>query len=453
MVNPSSPAGLASPAQDGPPPSGRKKTRWVAAVVLVLLAGGALAYPLYTWWLAEGDTDAETHWHQAEKAIESGDFALAQTHLAACLESWPLNAEAHFLLARTCRRADDAGGWLSHLQKAAALQWDPKEVAFERQLMQAQSGDVWNVEAALESDLDPASEEEVLVLEALVKGYLEVHNFPQVLAKTSYWLKNHPRDWQARLYRGRAYYLARTPTAAIAEYRQVLAARPGQPKALLWLAAALAVDGNYRQALENFQAYLQNDPDHAGALIGVAECQFSLGRPAQARTALEKVLAHRQPPAAAYLIQARLDLAADAPRQALAWLKKAEAMAPYGTDIIQNLILALRQLGNHQEADRYEARLKDLFKQYQRFNEVTKQVMRDPENVALRHETGTLLLGMGRREEAAGWLRSVLLLDPDYRPTHQVLADYYEKAGNVRQAQFHRKKAGEKQPPSKKVWP
>src|SRR5713101_6317489 len=80
-----------------------------AAVVVLLLAtlGGCR------------DHTYSDHWQQALKAIEDRDFPLAQSHLKLCLDISPLNAEAHFLMGRVCRRADDFAGWQDHLQNAA----------------------------------------------------------------------------------------------------------------------------------------------------------------------------------------------------------------------------------------------------------------------------------------------------------------------------------------------
>ena len=47
----------------------------------------------------------------------------------------------------------------------------------------------------------------------------------------------------------------------------------------------------------------------------------------------------------------------------------------------------------------------------------------------------------GRTQSALQWFDSALSLDPNHRPTHAALADYYEKNGDKLKAEEHRKKA------------
>src|SRR6266581_4566124 len=82
--------------------------------------------------------DAQAHWHAAQVAIDHREFSEATNHLTRCLESWPYNAEAHFLMARTSRRAGDLVNWRIHLDRAEVLRWPKKQIALERQLRRAQ---------------------------------------------------------------------------------------------------------------------------------------------------------------------------------------------------------------------------------------------------------------------------------------------------------------------------
>src|SRR5437762_11174602 len=47
------------------------------------------------------------HWQQANRASDSEEVASAKSHLEAILRICPLNAQAQFLMARTCRRVGD----------------------------------------------------------------------------------------------------------------------------------------------------------------------------------------------------------------------------------------------------------------------------------------------------------------------------------------------------------
>ena len=60
---------------------------------------------------------------------------------------------------------------------------------------------------------------------------------------------------------------------------------------------------------------------------------------------------------------------------------------------------------------------------------------------APRLEAGRILLRLGKAPEGLRLLRTALLEDPRHRPTHQALADYYERAGNRERAARHRRLA------------
>src|SRR5262245_31875998 len=96
--------------------------KWQFPLVLLGLAmlGMGVVYALdpWHWRKADGASNAAFYWDEAHKAMEEREFGLAQQHLAKCLEAWPLNAEAHFLMARTCRREHGPfylAAWQQHL--------------------------------------------------------------------------------------------------------------------------------------------------------------------------------------------------------------------------------------------------------------------------------------------------------------------------------------------------
>src|SRR5713101_364 len=119
---------------------------WGKVIVLGLVAialAGAGTYWFDPWHWRGRQVDATSQWQAAHQAIRQRDINRAHKLLASCLEAWPLNAEAHFLAARTCRRAQDFTGWQSHLMAADRLQWPHRDIELELQLYQAQTGNVW----------------------------------------------------------------------------------------------------------------------------------------------------------------------------------------------------------------------------------------------------------------------------------------------------------------------
>src|SRR5262249_30290406 len=154
------------------------------------------------------------------------------------------------------------------------------------------------VEGRLREAVEQFHPDAELMLEALVRGYLAVHSHPDALGWVKVWEDYAPRSVLPRLYRGRAYHLSRRPDRAIADYRHVLERLPNQPEARLWLAGALTMDGQFREALAEFESYLRGHPDNPAGLLGLAHCQFSLSRLDAARATLEKRSARRADDAA-----------------------------------------------------------------------------------------------------------------------------------------------------------
>jgi tetratricopeptide (TPR) repeat protein len=416
----------------------------LAALAVLALGGAALALRPWAGRTPDAVEGPHAHRRQAEQALEAQDSPRAREHLEQCLASWPAHAETHFLLACACRRADDVEAWQRHLRAADALQWPAEEIAFERQLMQAQVGRLAGVEAPLLEQRSAGGAEEELILEALVKGYLEVYRLPDAAYWASHWIERHPGRWQPWLYRGRAHYLNRALGRAAADYRRALEIKPDHRQGRLWLASALLLGGQFAEALPEFETYLRDDPDDPAGLLGLATCYLELNRQGPAEAALDRLLARHPENVAALLVRARLEMARDAPDRALTWLKKAEAVAPREEDILNALVLASRQLGRQAEAEAYQRRLDEVHKETARLDEARRQIIRTPNEVGPRYEAGVLCLRLERAQEALGWLLGALDLDPNYRPTHQALADCYEKLGEPRRAAYHRPRAGQK---------
>src|SRR5206468_8595541 len=100
-----------------------------------------------------------------------------------------------------------------HLDRAAVLQWPQQQIRLERQLRRAQTGDIWTIEQSLldrlntqpaEEVIAPEAFEEVIILEALVHGLMQIDRLEDVLSLTSTWIERYPDDWLPLIYRGNA---------------------------------------------------------------------------------------------------------------------------------------------------------------------------------------------------------------------------------------------------------
>jgi tetratricopeptide (TPR) repeat protein len=410
-----------------------------AAVVALLLALVCGSYAVFVRGRSPTPEPADDPWSQAQRALAEDHLPQAIGHLRRTLATRPFYAKARFLLARASRRSDDVAGWQHHLYRAEALQWPRDEIDLERRLLRAQSGSLRDIDPVLLSFLDSFHSDTGLILEAIVKGFLESYRLQEAVSWANRWLERYPEDYRSWLYHGRAFYLNGTRQQALADYRRAWELKPDQPSLRLWLAAALMLDGQFSEALAHFEASLREQPDQPNALLGAANCLLELNRKDEAQARLDELLSRQPTNAAALLVRARLELDRDAPAEALSWLRRAEAAAPQDPGIVHALVLAYRQLGRRDEAEQYQRRQNELQELTQRFEEARKRAILEPESVALRYEVGALCLRLGHDEEAVRWFESALLIDANHQPSHQALADWYQKQGDVRRSEAHRR--------------
>jgi tetratricopeptide (TPR) repeat protein len=409
--------------------------QWILIFSLLGIAGlggvGVYALDPWLWRQADPEQNAIFHWEEAQKAMDDREFTLAREHLGKCLEKWPFNAEAHFLMARAWRREQGPTyprHWQQHLIEAAQLQWPKEQIDFEIQLQQAQRGDVWSVEAQLKEALNTKSEPEIeMILEALAEGYLKNHRLAKLLELTEPWIERLPNDWLPHLYRGRLQSLEGTRAQAIEEYQTVLKLNPLHNGAQLLLASALVDDGKFKEALAVYERYLQENPGDANGLFGVANCQFSLGKTLPARAALKEIFTVKKDDVRATFLQAKIEWADDKPEEALKWLRKAEQLAPRETEITHTMIVVLQRLNKTEEAEKYIKRQKEILDLHDQLIKLRKQLRRDPSNVELRFQIGRINMVLGRDDEAYDWFQSVLRLEPRHAETLIALEEWRER--------------------------
>lgn len=379
------------------------------------------------------------HWRKAQQALAAYDLPRARTHLQRCLDVWPRSSETQFLMARTCRRDGDFTAARAHLLEAERLHWVPALVDLERLLMEAQAGVVQPVEEKLNRFLESRPDERRVILEALVIGSLQGNFLDDAFRWSSRWVEAYSNDYQAHLLRGRVLERGLRHDLAAKEYEQALECKPGDKAAHLGLAEMLLHNGAYALALPHFRACLQDEPQHAAALLGVARCQRFLSPPEAALATLDGLISHHPEDAEALLLRGQLELEHGTADKALSWLTRAEQLQPYDLDTAQALATAYRLLNRKEEAQRYETKRQQIERDLRRMEELTKEIIDSPHNAELRCEAGTTLLRLGQEQQAARWLASALLIDPQHQPTKKALAACLPKLGDPQLVEHYRR--------------
>jgi tetratricopeptide (TPR) repeat protein len=381
-------------------------------------------------------------WHDyraALQAIGRRDFTEARSHLARCLSVWPHSAEVHLLAARTARRGGAYDEAEKHLKECQRLDWPAEEIQLEHDLIHAQRGDVTDVEKQLMFFAEHGHPDTLLILEALCQGYIKTYRLTHASRCLEVWLENHPDDVQALLWRAEVEQLRSSNQEALADCRRAVELAPERDDARLRLAELLLSENLPAEAIPHFERLRQSQPANTQVLLGLARCRRLLGEPEAAAKLLDALLQIAPEDVGALGERGRVCQESGEPARAERWLRMAVNRAPYDRDTVYALYLCLQQTGKTQEAVEYQAKLKEIESQLSRLREVTRRITQTPHDAALRHEAGMIFLKSGQSKEGLRWLYSALQEDPGYQPTHQALADYYERTGDREKAFWHRR--------------
>jgi tetratricopeptide (TPR) repeat protein len=401
--------------------------------LLALIGIGGYITALYTW--------AQYNYWAAQRALERRDFTQARDRLERCLQVWPTSAATHFLAARAARRAGAYDDAERHLN--ACRQWNgvPEALELERALLRAQRGELPRVEGYLLHCVQKEHPDVLLILEALTRGYMKTYQLGQAIECLNGWLERQPDDVQALTWRGYAQDLVRRFDEALTDYRRAVELDPAAEEARLRLAELLLHSHQAQEALAHFEHLRHRRADSPVVLLGLARCRRELGQAEEARQLLETLLAKDPRDYLALTERGKLALEAGETVAAEAWLRQALAVSPAERETTYLLLQCLNRLGKKKEAEECQARLGEIDKDFKRIVEVTREILRSPDNPALRCEAGTILLRNGQPKEGLRWLDSALQQDPRHPETHRTLADYYARAGQPDVAAQHRRLA------------
>jgi predicted Zn-dependent protease len=417
---------------------GRRVGRGLAVLALLgLTALGATAAGRHLY--------GQYQFRQAEAALATHQLAVANRHLAGCLARWPRNPPTLLLAARSARQGGDWKEANQFLRAYRQYGGDPsaEEFILESTLLRAQQGEIDAVLTQCQrwvEDRHPAS---ARVLEALAHSYLLLYRVPEAEVTVKIWLDRYPDDPQAHFYHGWVLEHRDAPERAAEEYRHALVMAPARDDIRLRLASSYLGAARPTQALELLGPLSLSHPDHPPTRLYFARALHGVGRVDDARAALDALLADFPYYPPAMTERGRIAVQEGKTDEAEKWLASAVAQAPGDEQAWFLLSQARRRRGLDKEAAEALARSESLQADQRRIREIaTRELSRRPNDPALHAEVGGVLLRAGEPQEALRWLKRALEKDPAHRPTHKLLADYYQKIGQIGLASRHRDKAG-----------
>jgi predicted Zn-dependent protease len=323
------------------------------------------------------------------------------------------------------------------------------ETAFEWALLQASSGNVREVEEYLQKHVNQYPEVGPLVWEALAEGYLRNYRNQDAMICLDTWLKRTPDDVRALELRGRTYVAGKGVVNGTKDYRRVLALDPNRKQTRWRLIEGLINLGTYDEAAELLESLAREQPDNPEIASRLARCYIMLNRRDEARQLLERMLAKYPDDGPCLRVRGQFALTgspdASSAEEAEGWMRRAAAILPEDYQSQWLLFESLRRQGKNAEANEQHQKAEAVKDRMEKLSELRSRSFGErPLDPALHYEMGMLFLRTDRAEVGERWLLNALNLDPEHKPSHAALADYYERIGKKQLAEEHRGKSEQK---------
>jgi predicted Zn-dependent protease len=405
-------------------------------VALVLVVGALAAPQVWAWY----------HFQEAKSALGKYQPQQAQTSLASCERVWGDRASVRLLASRAARQAGELEAAITELHAAQRIAGGATdETAFEWALLQAASGNVREVEEYLQKRVEQSpAQAGPLVWEALTVGYLRHYRTLDAMNCLNRWLRDDPNNVRALELRGATYVAGKNVVRGSVDYRRALELDPTRKQTRWSLINALLAIGTYDEAASYLELFERENPGTPDVAARLARCYAMLGRGEEAARIIDAALAKYPDDGPCLRTRGQLSLIGQRPAEAETALRKAAALMHSDYQSQQLLFQALQQQG---KADEAKAQLKiaeAVRDQSERIGELSSRKLAEfPLDPALHYEMGKLLIQTGRGEAGEWWLLNALQLDPNHKPSHLELANYYDRTGDKARAAEHRKLAGQ----------
>lgn len=372
---------------------------------------------------------------RAQQALESRDFARAESILRNVHERLSPTAETLFLQGCAVRRQGKLLAANVCFDLALELGWDIEEIERQRLFSAAQCGDIRVVEPRLLNLMDTLADDDVAeqCYEAMAQGYVSCMQPGRAAECISYWKDWQPTNPQPWYWEGVVHEGGEAWQDALASYTRACNADANHLAAMLGRARMELETAQVDQAEAHFQQCRQLSPDDPDAALGLAACLVNRGLREAAKKMLREVLIlelHPHQTAAALSELGQLELE-DGAVAAAAWsLTKAVDYDPISPRCRLVLAAALEQLGETEMAEEQRKAGHELSQQQVQMTNIVRRVRVNPENADVRAEAGAMFLKLGMERDAARWFETAVQIDPNHQASRRGLASIAAKRGD-----------------------
>jgi Tfp pilus assembly protein PilF len=363
----------------------------------------------------------------------------AREPLRRWLSERPGSAEAYYYQAWLALAFDQPADAIKAIEQAKRFGFDPDRIGRLVAICQSRAGRIKEAEPILERAFHEESEPRLEVAKEMAKIYLQSYRLVQAGEAIERCRLLAPEDPQPYLWsneielRGSA-----EPETLIQNYRAALERDPKLDKARLALAEQLSKARHFDEAGHEFGTYLERNPKDAAALVGFGRSFFERGDLDTSTEYFEAALKvdPRQPDALKELGQ--MDLRQGQFQKACDRLKLVTEIQPYAYDVRYSFAQALKLAGDESRSRIETANAARLRKEQDHILKLRTSLRGNPNNPSVRFEVAKWMIENGHVQEGLNWTSEILRAEPRHGPTHRLLADYYQKEGNLGQANYHR---------------
>lgn len=405
----------------------RSKPFLFALLVLLALAAG--------WaWLYRWVDSSSRQW-----LYESNRPELA----AARLEAWsPWMGSPkswRWLLAEAYRKSGDRARVQRITDNLATSGMDSVRATGPLLLMDATSGMPGRVKDNLGPLLVAYRGNQAEVLASLVQGFLAQGDSMGANQALRLWGELVEGDHQHQYWRGIYFTYEYDLDAAVRAFRKSIELQPNFIRAHQELAEVLLEQAKFEEARAEYEWILEYSEPSNEIITNYARSLLNLGLVDEASEQLAKLKDPNKLPSPELALVCQTNLEASqaqkASEQAAILLERWPNALPY----LQLQARCMQQLGRTAESEALFGKAAESQNQRPRVDAMLERLQTDPFNAILRRDLGELMMNYLDPPGGVGYIQVASRANPSDVKSHELIASYMEREGNLESAETHRR--------------
>ena len=385
------------------------------------------------------------HLHRAEDLISQENFSEAQSHLTQALWARGSDPDIYLRLARVERQLEHYAEAEKALQKAIALRGKSSESdQLEWVLLRAYRGEYDEVKGGLWNCILANHPDQDHIFQTMVSVSLRQRDYAETMDILDFWLEKEPNSVNALHRRASVHDFLNHREAALADFDRAIELAPGRDDIRLQLIDLLLYLQKIELVKKQVDYLVERTPNRNEVLYALAQLCVRTGKNEQAKKALAQLISQKPDFAAAYVLRGKLELESENFAEAEPFLQQAVNLNPHDPEAQYTLGQVLTRIPDRlTEGAEHLKRSEMIQKDFARAGDlIRKDLPASPNNVELIIELAQIYFRVGQDKEAIMWLFNGLKWMPQQPEIHRILAEYYQRIGDLDKEKIHRKYAG-----------